>query len=313
MKNLTCKITLYAARMIETEWLSLRTALETNFEDLGLCQCPILYQFGLPCKHVLLRAFQTGEPIPLSVVHPRYWLKGPSIPPRNWQPRYPESQPINYLETIPPAISNASAEIAALREQLGQEERSRYDAQLERGYQQLAGLARGHLQLQALPIGMPDPVPKPIGRRKKIHGTSERLETGAEAARRQQLAAERAARKAEKEKKKIKAQAINEEIEEGVRLVENTGVVDLMQPEVPPPTTPPHRKRTFTLVERTPEKPPTPARAPPPRPTSPEGLEPPPSTAPPVLTRYSGRERKRTERFVTARKEGFLPESQPRE
>jgi hypothetical protein len=42
-----------------------------NSIDLGLCQCEILTRYGLPCKNHLLEAYQTGQPLPRSLLHPR--------------------------------------------------------------------------------------------------------------------------------------------------------------------------------------------------------------------------------------------------
>ena len=83
------------------------------------------------------------------------------------------------------------------------------------------------------------------------------------------------------------------------------------------PSTPPGRKRTHTLIKRTPGKPPTPARAAPALPQSPEAFSPPqlpPSISPPRLyTGKGGREHKRTSKGTTAKAKGLLPKSQPRE
>ena len=79
------------------------------------------------------------------------------------------------------------------------------------------------------------------------------------------------------------------------------------------PNTPPGRKRTHTLVERTPSKPPTPPRAAPA--LDPSGFHHlPSSTAPAVLYKgKGGRERKRTTKAAESKARGYLPESQPRE
>jgi hypothetical protein len=84
------------------------------------------------------------------------------------------------------------------------------------------------------------------------------------------------------------------------------------------PSTPLSRKRTNTLVEKTPGKL-TPARAPPalqsaPEPEPSQPAPPPPSTAPAVLYKgKGGKERKRTTKAAESKARGFLAESQPRE
>jgi hypothetical protein len=79
------------------------------------------------------------------------------------------------------------------------------------------------------------------------------------------------------------------------------------------PNTPPGRKRTHTLVERTLGKPLTPPRAAPaPDPSESHYL--PLSTAPAVLYKgKGGKERKRTTKAAKSKTRGYLPESQPRE
>src|SRR5438874_8733302 len=119
-----------------------------------------------------------------------------------------------------------------------------------------------------LPIQLPDKIKKPKWAKPiKTHGkASTRSLTGAEAA-------EKEADKAETEAQK--------------QTQENT--IEVM-PNSPSPSTPPGRKRTHTLVKRTPGKPPTPARAAPALPQSPEAFSPPqlpPSTSPPRL--YTGK------------------------
>ena len=83
-------------------------------------------------------------------------------------------------------------------------------------------------------------------------------------------------------------------------------------------STPLQRKRTHTLVSRTPTKPPTPPRPPPPRASTPieeDSYELPASTAPTRLAPGSRprRERVQTELVKAARRAGWLPEAQARE
>ena len=82
-------------------------------------------------------------------------------------------------------------------------------------------------------------------------------------------------------------------------------------------STPPQRKRTHTLVSRTPTKPATPPRPPPPRASTPieDPYELPASTAPARLAPdgRSRRERVQTERATIARRAGWLPKEQARE
>jgi hypothetical protein len=108
----------------------------------------------------------------------------------------------------------------------------------------------------------------------------------------------------------------DEKNEAGLELSKDLIKTILDSPERP--STPSQRKRTHTLVLRTPTKPATPPRPPPPRASTPieEDLyELPTSTAPARLTPGGRpqRERVQTERIKAARRAGWLPEAQARE
>jgi hypothetical protein len=60
-----------------------------------------------------------------------------------------------------------------LREQMEPEEKARFDHQIEAEQQMLLAVGRTHPELQALPIGNPNPVPKPQFRKKKTHGVAD--------------------------------------------------------------------------------------------------------------------------------------------
>jgi len=160
----------------------------------------------------------------------------------------------------------------------------------------LLGFAEQIRDEDLLPIRLPDKVRKPKWAKPiKAHGkASARSLTGPEAA--------------EKEADKAEMEAQKQAQEDTTEVVPNSPGC---------PSTPPGRKRTHTLVERTPGKPPTPVRAAPALPQSPETSSSshlPPSTAPARLyTGKGGRERKRTSKGATAKAEGWLPKSQPRE
>jgi len=81
----------YAIKKVEEEWHSLETDYLQGI-PLGDRKCEILEQFGLPCKHHLLRAFLSGTPIPRSLLHPRWWLQGPAILQLGWKPSYSEEE-----------------------------------------------------------------------------------------------------------------------------------------------------------------------------------------------------------------------------
>jgi hypothetical protein len=53
------------------------------------------------------------------------------------------------------------------------EERARFDRQVEAQHQKLIAIGEEHLELQALPISLPDAVPQPQFRKKKTHGLAD--------------------------------------------------------------------------------------------------------------------------------------------
>jgi hypothetical protein len=147
------------------------------------CRCELLHRFGLPCKHYLLRAFRQGQPIPRSLVHPRYWLRGPVIYSANWQPTYVEDEAEAYDELERPEMGSTGQQIMELRDQMKPEEKARYTRQIDEDQQKLLKIGQQHLKLQQLPIGNPSRVPKRQYKKKKIHGLADaRGLTGAEIA-----------------------------------------------------------------------------------------------------------------------------------
>jgi len=166
-------------------------------------------------------------------------------------------------------VYKAVQDVMMVRDRVGPEEQSRSDIQYLRANAAAKDLAERHEELSLIPIGHPDAVPdKQWGRGKKNHGKANVSElTAAQSSGKDRPEANRLARG--------KARAITPELVEMERV----------------PATPPQCTRTNTLVERTPGKPPTSARAVPTLPLSPEQSPPPPiplSTAPARLYKGKG-------------------------
>ena len=182
----------------------------------------------------------------------------------------------------------------AVRERLGLEEQVRFDFQYLKANAAAKELAERHEELSLIPISQPDAIPKKTWRKKKTYGKiNARKPTAAEASDKDRLEAERIANKG-----KTRAITPGEEIE--------------VLPSCPErPSTPIGRKRTITLVERTPGKL-TPGRAPPALQPAPEPAQsaPTPSfTSPDVLYKgRGGRVRKRTKKAAKAKAEDLLAE-----
>ena|SRR5436305_11257043 len=85
----------------------------------------------------------------------------------------PEDGVVDYARTTAPEIS--SQRVVDLLAQMKPAERARYERQIQRTNEQLVEIGQRHLQLQALPIGNPDPVPKRHCVKKKALGKADAL------------------------------------------------------------------------------------------------------------------------------------------
>lgn len=72
-KDIRTKISCYAAEKLSTEWKELRQQLTNDINSqLGPCNpCEIRVRYGLPCRHLLHRAYLSEIAIPLLLIHPR--------------------------------------------------------------------------------------------------------------------------------------------------------------------------------------------------------------------------------------------------
>ena len=113
----------------------------------------------------------------------------------NWKPVYAEEERQTYDEPGRKAMGSTAQKIMELRDQMGVEEKARFSAQIEAITRPLIGIGERHLELQKLPIGNPDPIPKRRFHKKKTHGKADaRALTGPELAQKTLLAEERAER-----------------------------------------------------------------------------------------------------------------------
>jgi hypothetical protein len=294
--NVKSHVASWALLKISEQW-DLLCQIKTAGELLGVCQCGMIERFGLPCHHTLERSYDEKIPIPLTLIHPRWWYDGPIEERASWQPRYIQdtsSQPTPSLQLDRPSNSIAAAtnELIAYRDTLDRETQELLSLKTVALHKQLLHEAK---QLELLKASIPrilsNPIKNTFNRKAKSHDkTTKRSMLGVEIAVEEADAAEQA--------------RLHDEKEDGIQVV----------PDSPGrPVTPQGRKRIYTLVDRTPEKAPIPARAAP----VPERSEHPPlplSTAPAMLYKgKGGRERKRTTKAAESKARGYLPGSQPRE
>jgi hypothetical protein len=125
--------------------------LVDNQNDLGPCNCELFFANSLP---YLARACETGLPIPLSLFHPRWWIKSDVFRGKDWRLRYPE--PTDQQLLLSPKrrdIYTAIAGVFQHRDELQPEERARFDDQILRATETLSTAAKQPQQLAALLLG----------------------------------------------------------------------------------------------------------------------------------------------------------------
>jgi hypothetical protein len=315
--HLRFAVTPQALRKVAIEWSVLCEIMKSNNTDLGVCNCKLLKQFLLPCRHYLKRAYETGEPLPRTLLHPRWWLNGPPITSLKWVPRYPDEGVTRQLEPL--AMTTNKRRIEQLRDTLNDDERIRFDRQhsrlMEKAEEEVIVLGERRRQLQDIPINDPDALPKRTWKKPKEHGkANERALTANELAASTERQQTRVARQEERYQQAVQAAAA------AARPVTPEAVKVVTQA----PTTPSNSLsgyalayRTPTAITETPEKIPRarPRRSPSPdaSPTSTEA-SPQAAFAIPTSTAPAGlgtkRMRKKTEKQAYAQEMGWLHDSQ---
>ena len=56
--------------------------------EVGNCTCGLLERFALPYQHTLEYAYDKDIPIPLALIHPRWWYNGPIQERAGWRLHY---------------------------------------------------------------------------------------------------------------------------------------------------------------------------------------------------------------------------------
>jgi hypothetical protein len=195
-RHLIGSVSLDALKRIEVKWQHVTQMVANGAIDIGPCECELLYRYGLPCKHYLLRAAQSGEALPRILLHPRWWLHGPVVQQLDWQPQYRQS---HIIVVSPPrrSLTGSTHNLLEFRDSLPAEEQSRLEARILHAHEALLAEAQEARDLAELPLLNPDPVKKREWVKKKAHGKADaRGLTGAEIAGRALKAKERAERAA---------------------------------------------------------------------------------------------------------------------
>jgi hypothetical protein len=110
-------------------------------------------QYLLPCSHDLQRAFDSGEPIPRSLVHPRWYIHGETLSSKSWQPTYDKE-----AETTPEVGRNMAIEIDRLLDArnvlIGEHQRS-FDRLIFDTIDKLIRVATSQYIVASLPLLLP--------------------------------------------------------------------------------------------------------------------------------------------------------------
>jgi hypothetical protein len=183
---------------IAGDWEACKQAVSTGTtKDIAneQCSCELLLRFSLPCKHYLLQAAQTGQPLPKSLFHPRWWLNGPPITKSftPWKPVYGVSTEAAYTSQRANDITSSTLQARLAGDSLTGLAKARFESQLVKTNRALVNYAGQLAQDDLLPTRLPEKIQKARWLKpKKTHDrASRRSMTGAEAA-------EQAANKAEK-------------------------------------------------------------------------------------------------------------------
>jgi hypothetical protein len=104
---------------------------------------PKVIRFALPCQHTLEYAYDKDIPIPLTLIHPRWWYNGPIQERAGWRPHYGHevmtTPALVQLPRQPPShnIVTSTNELMVYRETLSPEAQARLDADTVRLQEEL--------------------------------------------------------------------------------------------------------------------------------------------------------------------------------
>lgn len=269
---LSGSITIPAIHKLKAQW-----KLLTNGTIKDECSGTFYKQHLLPCAHKLTRYFLTGETIPRSMVHPRYWIDEVLPPSSDWQPthaRHEVAQQPAPTEDL--AVQQEIDELLEIMNSLEGEAQRRYRNQVHSALQNARQIGIRRQEEEAIPLGLPLDRPRmsyrPILTANQAYISNARSEARQLAA---QLRDERILQ--QRAQDSLQQQAQDSSVLPALTPppTESTKQVPTTPPPAPSPLPSKPSRLVATFVAELPLSPPRP----PPIPT----FEPPASTAPPVL------------------------------
>jgi hypothetical protein len=141
-------ISLFAINLIHEQWKILLTNTQKE------CTGSFRKQYLLPCSHDLQRAYNTGLPIPKSLVHPRWWVEGHTPTTAAWEPSYQAIEPViatSSEKTMDQELDN----LMQTRQLLQGEYQRDFDTVLADVFEQATELGRQRQQQASLPLTLP--------------------------------------------------------------------------------------------------------------------------------------------------------------
>lgn len=227
--------TSFAVDKILQEWEDLKL-LASQSTDIQLtigttpCQCPLLLQYGLPCRHYLLRCFQEGRSIPSSLLHPRWHAFGEPIRNSAWEPRYPDEWLVNessesseqtstaliialHQDRQRASLTHQAQSIWALRDTLSLDEQAKFDQRAREALDSLQQGATEAVRSSTVYLRSPSPVRQSRHLRKDHKRGRKRALTSTEIAERELKKRERNTRKTQRQARVLEQPQEQEEEE----------------------------------------------------------------------------------------------------
>src|SRR5271156_3730043 len=114
----------------------------------------------------LARYAASGQPIPLTLIHTRWWLNGPIATDTEWThdhaPLRTDAGVGTLLDDNRNLVTGTTQEVLVIRDQLNHKDQARVDGHLQRANQAALQLAQAALERQqAGQFDLPDPIRQP--------------------------------------------------------------------------------------------------------------------------------------------------------
>src|SRR5271156_5577534 len=157
-------------------WERAKQNLSPSPLGLGYDGHRLVNQWGLLSICYLARYAASGQPIPLTLIHTRWWLNGPISTGTKWAPDHAplrtDARVGTLLDDNRNLVTGTTQEVSAIRDQLNHEDQARVDGHLQRANQEALQLAQAALERQqAGQFDLPDPILQPGWlKKKKVHG-----------------------------------------------------------------------------------------------------------------------------------------------